>query len=201
MKFVSFVLHPLLLASYVMLIFYFYLPEFFSPVASNSIPTLILATFITTFIIPVLSILIMKMTSRISNLELTNREERIMPFISIALFYAAATYMYMTKLQISPPLSIMMVSVTALIILLLLITFRFKISIHATAIWGCSGLLVGTSLKLTGTTLLVPLAILFVLSGLVSSSRLHLGYHTPQEIWTGSIFGFFFCLGSVLIFG
>lgn len=201
MKVISLIFHPLLLASYLMLVFYFYLPEIFNPVAVNSIPTLILATFITTFLIPVLSVAILKMTSRISSLELSTREERILPFISITMFYSAATYMFISKLMISPPLSIMMITSTALIFLLLLVTLKFKISIHSTAIWGICGLIAAISVKLSGLELIIPLIITVFSAGLVSSSRLHLNFHSPKEIWTGSFLGFFFCFTTLYIFG
>lgn len=201
MKTVSFVLHPLLLATYLLTVLYFYLPELFSPVAVSSIPTLIFATFITTFIIPVLSISIMKMTSRVSSLELTRREERILPFISITLFYGVATYIFISKLSISPPLSIMMMASTALIFLLLLITLRFKISIHAAAIWGTCGIITALSFKISGIALFYPLVAFFFLAGLVSASRLYLDYHTPKEIWSGSFLGFIFCFVMVYYFG
>ena len=201
MKVISLIFHPLLLSSYLMVIFYFYLPEIFNPVGINSIPTLILATFITTFLIPVLSVAILKMTSRVSSLELTKREERILPFISITMFYGAATYMFISKLMIVPPLSIMMITSTALIFLLLLITLKFKISIHATAIWGICGLMAALSVKLSGLELIIPLVITAFSAGLVSSSRLHLNFHSPKEIWVGSFLGFFFCFTCIYIFG
>ncbi len=201
MKAVSIVFHPLLISSYVLALFYFYLPELFSPVATDAIPMLLLATLITTFIIPALSISIMKMTSRITSMELSNREERILPFISISIFYGAATYMFITKLYITPPLSIMLIGVSTLIVLLLLITFRFKISIHAAAIWGACGFLTALSNKMMGTQLIIPVIACFFVAGLVSSSRLYLNSHTSGEVWTGSALGFVFCYGIMFVFG
>lgn len=200
MKSVSAIFHPLLMATYVLVAFYLFMPDIFSPVALNSVPVVILATFLTTFIIPIISIAILKMTSRITNLELTNREERILPFLSIALFYAAATYMYFNKLHMQPPLSNMMITVTALITILLLITFRFKISIHAAASWGSVGLLIALNLKLANQTLMIPTLLFIVIAGLVSTSRLWLGSHTAKEIWAGTFLGFLFCFSGIFFF-
>lgn len=200
MKTFSVLFHPLLMATYVLVTFYLYLPEVFSPIALRSVPTVILATFLTTCIIPVVSILILKMTSRVSSLELSQREERILPFLSIVIFYGAATYMYFTKLHVQPPLTSMMIIVTALITLLLLITFKYKISIHAAASWGAVGLLVALGQKVSGGHLLVPIAIFTVAAGLVSTSRLWLGSHKPSEIWAGTFLGFLFCFTGVYFF-
>jgi hypothetical protein len=201
MRTFSVVFHPLLMATYALLIFYLYLPEIFSPVALRSIPTVILATFLTTCIIPVISILILKMTSRVTSLELSNREERILPFFTITLFYGAATYMYFTKLHLNPPLTSMMVVVTALIAILLLITLKFKVSIHAAAAWGTVGLLVALGLKVMGDKLIIPITVFMIISGAVSTSRLWLGSHRPVEIWVGSLIGFGFCFAGVYLFG
>lgn len=201
MRSISMIFHPLLLVSYVLLLMYFYLPSVFSPVSTQSIPSLILATFITTCIVPVLSVSIMKMSSRITSFELTNRQERILPFISIVIFYGGAAYLFITKLSINPPISTMLIGVTSLILILLVITMRFKISIHAAAIWGVCGFLVGLSLKITGSQLLIPMLLAFVFAGLVSSSRLYLNYHSAKEIWSGTLLGFIFCLGIMYWFG
>ncbi|MBV6645389.1 MAG: hypothetical protein KI790_08060 [Cyclobacteriaceae bacterium] len=189
------------MATYLMAVFYLYVPEYFSPVAKSSIPMFILATFTATFVIPALSITVMKLSSRVSSLELTHREERFLPFLSITLFYAASTYMFLEKLNIIKPLSVMMISVTVLILLLSLITLKFKISIHAAALWGAVGFLCGLSLRFTGQDLMAPLLVSVVIAGVVSTSRLFQNFHTPKEVWWGTVTGFFFCLASVYLFG
>ncbi len=192
MKLISVLFHPLLMATYTLIVFYYYTPELFSPVSFSAIPIVLFATFLTTFLIPLLSILLMKMTSRVSSLELSKREERILPFISISLFYGAATYMFFEKLKLSPPLTTTMIIVTALIVILSLITLKFKISIHAAASWGVVGLLIALSMRITGSGLFLPVVISILAAGLVASSRLFLQLHTPKEIWSGSFLGFIF---------
>ena len=201
MRFVSGLFHPLLLTSYLMGILYIYQPQFYSPVDQTQIPKLISAGFITTFLIPVLSVLIMKLTSRITSLSLSSREERFLPFISILLFYGSTTYLFTTRIGILPPLSTIMFTNAILIALLLILTSQLKISIHAAANWALAGIMASISIKYTGMSTILPLALCVLIAGLVSSSRLFLGRHTPKEVWIGSGVGFTLGLVSVIIFG
>jgi len=190
MNFVSAIFHPLLLATYMFLVFYKVSPEVFSPIPFQYISTVLLAAFVATCVIPGLSIVFLKLTSRISNFELTNREERYFPFLSIALFYCAATYMFITKFMFSPPLSVMMIVVSSLIILLLILTFWFKISIHSASIWSMSGLIASYLIQSKDQEFVIVLVVSVIIAGLVGTSRLYLGRHQPSEVWIGSILGF-----------
>lgn len=188
------------MATFVMVAFYYVAPELFSPVPLSSIPVVLFAAFLTTFLIPLLSILILKMTSRVSSLELTKREERILPFASITLFYGAATYMFYEKLQLGPPLTTIMILVSCLILLLSLITLKFKISIHAAGSWGVAGLFVAMSFGIAGQSMFIPVICSVLIAGAVSWSRLALGYHTSKEVWAGSFLGFLFTFFLLLLF-
>jgi membrane-associated phospholipid phosphatase len=201
MKFISGLFHPLLLASYFLLFLYFYHPVFFSPIPLPQVPKLLFASFVTTFVIPVLSILIMRFTSRISSLSLNAREERLLPFISIFLFYASTTYLYIFRLGMKPPLSSMTIAMSILIGILLLTTIWFKISIHAAAVWALAGLMAGILVSFPEENLIYKVTATFLIAGLVSSSRLYLGRHTKKEVWSGTFLGFTIGFLSVLISG
>ncbi len=193
MKLVSAVLHPLLIATYLMTVLYFFSPELFGGLGANRIPMLIAATAITTFLIPGLSMGMMRFTSKITSLELSSREERLMPFLTITLFYGVTTYMFITQFRVGSLFSVMMILVTSLIFILSIITTRFKISIHAASNWAASGILTYLTWK-ASPALFYPLLGSIICSGLVCTSRLYQGLHSPREIWIGSVFGFGFCL-------
>lgn len=199
MKLVSAVFHPLLLATYLMSVLFFTAPELLGTISIRQIPLLIGVTFVTTFLIPAACIGVMRLSSKVSNLELTNRDERLMPFLSITMFYAATTYMFINQFRFTGTFALMMITVTVLIFSLLLITTKFKVSIHASANWGGVGLLTFLLIKV-GATLLFPLLGAILVAGTVSTSRLYLGYHTPREIWVGTFYGFSFCFFSLLLF-
>lgn len=175
-------------------------PESIYPVAKDSFFYLILAIFITTFIIPALSIATLKFTNSIENFSLRERKERIIPFIFIFIFYAMTTYLFIERIKINQVIANVMILTSILILLLTLITTRYKISIHAAGLCSGIGFLVGLTRHYQATHLLEPIAVMIAVTGLVLTSRLYLNAHTPQEVSTGAAFGFFYSLITILIF-
>ncbi|MEM9339290.1 MAG: hypothetical protein AAGA66_11215 [Bacteroidota bacterium] len=174
-------------------------PELFTMPSETILPFLT-AIFLLTCFIPALSIYSLRFLSSISDLEITDRKERPLPFSIITIWYAASSYLFIVKLALGRPFSTILLSVTLLIALLFLITYRFKISIHATAIWSAVGIL--ASLIMVRDVLAMDILYLsFILAGLTCTSRLYLGYHLPKEVWSGSLLGFIFGFYAVYFFG
>jgi hypothetical protein len=196
MRVISAVFHPLLMTTYTSVLLYLVMPSIFSPVPLHAIPFFLLAVFVSTFVMPAISILFMKFTKRISSLELTNREERLLPFVTIACFYGVSCYLFYVKMNLTASFSNMMVTATVLIVLLLVISLAYKISIHAAAIWSLCGSMSALSVKYLDQSVLVYLVIVFLCAGITCTSRLYLNRHSPAQVWLGSVVGFFFCLLS-----
>lgn len=191
MKFVSALFHPMLMPTLTFLIVYYFLPEVVRPLGLITLPFL----FITTFLIPLLSISVLKYTSNISSLSLEKREERTLPFTFVATFYGLTSYMFIFQFKVNPTVSIMLLATTILIIILTIITQFEKISIHAAGISGVVGFLVVFGVRHPGSLVLYPLILMVVVAGLVMTSRLYLNAHTPREILAGFVVGFSTCFG------
>ncbi len=198
MKIVSVVFHPLLMATYLSYVLFTKSPELFPRVVPQAIPQFLLVIFITTCLMPALSIFLLRTFSFISNLELTKRSERIRPFIFIAFYYAASSYLFADKLSMGPVFMTVMIGVTVLIIVLLIITTWFKISIHTAAIWSGVGFVSALSVSM-GINIGWYFYGLILAAGLTASSRLYLGYHKPKEIWSGAVLGFAYSFLIILI--
>ena len=199
MQFISVVCHPLLMATYVTVILLLKAPELFT-LPLKALNYFLLAIFLTTFIIPTFSVFSLKLFSRISSMSLSERTDRPLPFFFIFVWYGIATYLFVVRLQLDQPFSVIMITVTILIGLLLLINFKMKISIHCAAIWGA----VGTLAALSVTKNIVIPEILFagiLLAGLTHTSRLYLGKHTERETWYGTLLGFGVSFLSLYFFG
>ncbi|MFT6866014.1 MAG: hypothetical protein ACJA08_000841 [Cyclobacteriaceae bacterium] len=200
MKLVSAIFHPLLMATYTSLLLYFILPSIYSPILAAFIPYLIGITFITTFFIPALSLIFMRYTHRISNLDITSKDERAVPFLLITCFYGFSTYLFYDKLHVSYAVISIMGTTTFLILLLSILTAYIKISIHAAAIWGLCGIMSAMYLLHLDTSNILLLATLFMAAGITSTSRLYLQRHKSEEVWIGAGIGFLICFSGTYLF-
>ncbi len=128
-----------------------------------------------------------KFMGSVHSLKLESRQERVLPFIFISALYMLVAFLFFYKLPFSGNFNKLMAIIAALVIAATLITFFIKVSVHSLGIWGMVGILL--PLVRFVPQLLFPVAILVALSGLVISSRLLLGAHTPRETLVGSIAG------------
>jgi len=187
------------MATYLSTLLFIKAPVLFPRVLPEIVPEFILVIFITTFVMPAISIFLLKAFTVISNFELTERVERIKPFLFIAFYYAVASYLFQEKLEMGPVFMTVMIGVTILIVALLIITRWFKISIHAAAIWSGVGFV--SALMITkGIDLGWLYYGLIMAAGFTASSRLYLGYHKPTEIWAGILLGYIYSFSAILIF-
>ena len=197
---IAFVFHPLLMSTFLLIILYFFAPSVLRPVDAGSILPILLMVFAITFVIPVISIGMLRLTSSISSMRLEDRRERIMPFFFTAAYYSLMVYLFSYKLVLSETLIILFAAVTVTILLVSFITLFFKISAHAVGMWGALGALVSVQVKYPDSQLFWPIIGSLVLAGAVNSSRLLLNVHSPSEVGLGSVLGFTVCFGAVLVF-
>ena len=175
-------------------------PEIYPGLQPQAYLYFVSAIFIITCLLPAISIFVMKMSSMITSFELVKRSERIYPFAIIAIYYGVAAYLFTVKIQIGSPFNVIMIAVAILIAILLVISIRFKISIHAAAIWSAVGFFSALIVTL-GINLGIYFYVIILAGGITSASRLLLGYHTPKEIWTGTILGFTYSFLAIYLFG
>ncbi|MFT5820766.1 MAG: membrane-associated phospholipid phosphatase [Crocinitomix sp.] len=155
---------------------------------------------ILTIVAPLLSLLIMYYNKMISSLSLEKKEERTYPFVLVSFYYLLAYIYVRTKIPIElqhPALVGFLFGVLLIFVISFVVNFYIKISLHAAAIFGVAGMLLGYSqTQLSGfeegspTNLYIILYFLFV-AGLVSGARLFLKAHSLTEILLGSAVGFF----------
>ena len=196
MNFFSLAFHPLLMPTYTFGLLFLFIPEVIMPLTIVILPLL----FISTFIIPLLSVSMLKIAGNISSFKLENRAERLMPFGFITIFYGITCYMFIFKIQVNDAVSIMLLSSTFLVLLTTIITTKFKISIHAAGINGVVGFLLYFGIFFPSTPLILIIASCVILSGLVMSARLYLQAHSIYEVLAGAILGVNVCFLGLYLF-
>ncbi|MBL6447137.1 PA-phosphatase [Fulvivirga sp. 29W222] len=197
---ISVVFHPLLMTTLLVASLYFFAPSSILPINSNSILLILLMVVILTYILPMLSVGMLKLTKSISSIQLKNRKERIMPFFFITVYYGVTSYFFSERLVLGNALVIMLASITATIFLITVISMFFKISAHAAGTAGILGFFVAIHFRYLDSLLFWPIIAALVLHGVVSSARLYLHTHSPKEVHFGALLGFIVNFGAAYIF-
>jgi len=199
--FLSIVFQPLLMATYLFTILLFISPSAIGTLYNNKLKLwLLLVVFLTTFVMPVISVFVMKITSGISSFHLSDRNERIIPFFFITIFYGLSAFLMITKLNISTTVNVIFITMTAVVLITTLITIFWKISVHSIGMGGVLGILLALNFRSHDMFLVWPISVWVLLFGVIMSSRLLINAHRPIEVYTGAALGILFCLLPVFIF-
>jgi membrane-associated phospholipid phosphatase len=197
---VSYLFHPLLMATYLVLVLGWQMPRFLL-MPPSAILTFAGLVFVMTFILPVANLLMFKSFGTLESLQMPTRQERLLPFTMITIIYIVVAAMFFYKVTGNINFNKVMMIISALVLVATLATLIEKISVHSMGICGALGIVVPLNKAVENGVLLLPTVILLAIAGLVMSSRLYLNAHTPREVLYGSLLGFsigFF--GMVLLF-
>jgi len=195
-KIISFVFHPLLLATYLVLVLGKFFPAMLM-IAPNQLALVTLFVFAFTFLIPVINLLLFRYLGSISSIHLESRQERVLPFIFISVMYLLVVFLFYFRLPFNSNFNKLMTIVAVLVVFSTIITFFYKVSVHSLAMGGWIGILF--PLIKFSPSLLWPTATVIAIAGLVISSRLALDVHTPRETLVGVIAGLLTSYGAMVI--
>jgi hypothetical protein len=190
-RIISFLFHPLLMATYLFTLLAWALPSALAPLQSGSHLTFILLIFFVTFLFPVLNIAIFKIFGTVKSFEMKDRKERIVPFLFISAIYVAITYLLYSRSKISfhDNFLKLLIIIDLLVIISTIVTLFLKVSVHSVGIWGMIGItLLLTKIAEVNTLFYATIALILV-AGMIMSSRLQLGVHSYREVMLGSVLG------------
>ncbi|TAG90321.1 MAG: hypothetical protein EAZ20_04555 [Bacteroidetes bacterium] len=199
---ISAIFHPLLLPSYAFGVLFFLSNLTIFPTSTEIKWRLWIILFVLTFAIPFLLILVFYFTKNIKNLMISDKEERVNPFLFTTLLYCifASFFLLNENLARFPAIGLILTGISLSLAVLTWITIYWQISAHSI---GMSGML-GSALALQivfDSNLLLPFFVLIFLTGLVMSMRLYLQAHTPSQVWAGAGVGFFINFFVVIFLG
>ena len=139
-------------------------------------------------LLPILNILFLYWRKAISSLQLYDRKERTLPYLSTLMVYGISYYMIKDQLP-APGLTYSMLGGTIAILVTAIANRFYKVSAHMIGIGGLTGAVLFISVVL-GYNTTTELIILFPIAGILGAARLALNAHSPFEIWTGYVMGF-----------
>jgi len=195
-KFISVLLHPIVIPTIGVFLFLTLTPE----VINKDRQYLLLSiVFFSTYILPILLLIILKALGVVKTFQVASIKERKVPlFIMLFVFYILGWVLI--KIPVFKDLGVLFYGTNlALILCYVLFFFNIKTSLHVLSMGSAFGffLIYGALHDIA----ILPIAIVIVvLTGLLASSRLYLKAHKPLEVYLGFFLGITTqCLGYVLL--
>jgi len=186
--FISFLLHPVFMLTYIVSFFIFtenYFSYFMSPAKKIF---LLAAVFIFSVALPLLNVAILKRFGYIKSVYMSGSAERFMPYVSSIVLHGGLFYI-LHDLDIPFFFKFIIIASLSVLITQFICNFFTRISMHAAAMGGCLGILVFYE-YISFAPVLWPLCVCLILGGLVGFSRLYLEAHTPKQLYLGFTAGF-----------
>lgn len=182
----SLVLHPLLMPTLGLLVIFSTQSHLtFIPFEYRRL--IVIIVLVSTCILPLSIMPLLLQLHIIKSMQMETAKERLVPLLSTAAFFMVG-YFFLQKFNPPAFITLFYLGTLVAVLLSLLISFFWKISIHMLGIGGLLGALLAIWLKYGVTTHLWMLAIL-VAAGLIGSSRLLLGAHSPKQVYAGFLLG------------
>jgi hypothetical protein len=151
-------------------------------------------TFFFTILMPALPILWMIRKGNISNVMISKKEERTIPYLFTFVGYAMWTF-FLWKIMHFPFFIVSMaISCTISILLVAMINLKWKVSAHMSGMGGLVGSVIGIS-YVTAMNPVGLICFVLLLSALVALARLELKAHTPLQVFVGFVMS---CLLMIL---
>jgi len=203
-KTISYLFHPLFITVYSLDVIYFLHPFIFDNKEDKSKVIFIAYTILSTLIIPILAIILMKNLNIIETLKMEKKTERIGPLIVISILYLWLFINYKNSTELPLDFAAMMLGASFAVMSAFFINNFIKISLHTIGMGSVISLLLilkykleysGLSFKISPASSVelsmdFLLIIVILLAGVVGTSRLFLKAHTVKELYLGYIVGF-----------
>lgn len=184
-QFISVISHPILLPTWMFLIFIFTGICEVSHIRAEICLSII---FGTTFILPAITLLILKKFKVIESITMEKRSDRFIPLFVMVIFIYA-TSRFFNGINALALYNFYLICNLLLCVVVFWINLFWKISMHGIG-WGAfaATLLVMSTMS---SILYLPYFILsIILSGIVISARLYLKSHNELQVYIGFIVGF-----------
>ncbi len=195
-KIISFVFHPVFSLTCLLSILVYsgdYHSYFLNPAQKL---LLLIASFIFTVLLPLLNFIVLKKMGYIRSFEVTERSERILPYLSALVLHGGLFYILMDVEVPSFYKALVLVSFFVILVTFIL-NFFIRLSAHSSAAGAFLAILLLHE-GLNSAPSLIWISIGISICGIIGSARLYLEAHTEKEINVGFSAGF---LTAALLFG
>lgn len=184
---ISVIFNPLLIPTYAMAMAMILTPMAHLPIFTRIGATAVITVL--TAVLPQMLIYSLHSLKAISNISLTERRERIIPYSATCVLYIIAM-VYLSRASAPQWLVDMMLGAAVALVAVTLISLRWKISAHLTGMGGlCAFIAVLSTIPGASPAMMWVLIAAVLVSGCVGVARLGLERHTPAQIGAGYVLG------------
>jgi hypothetical protein len=187
--FVSIIFHPVFFPIYVLLLTDLLAPYLLPGLDPQKKFRLFITVAINTIVFPILSLVIMKKLNFVKDIYLRDREERIIPFIALGMFYFW-TFMVIRSLSIGDFITAAFLGASISAFAVFFFNLFFKISIHTAGAGYFVAFIFALALNANANLQWAVMTII-IFAGIVGSARWYLAEHTASEIFSGYFIGAF----------
>lgn len=185
---VSVLFHPMLMVTYLCVVMH-YVFSVFSILSEHHHLIIFGIAFVFTFVLPSAFILMLYKFKILSDLGISERSERSVPYYFTAFFYFFSAYLFDQKQFIDPKLIQFTIFGGVAILIASLFNRFFKISAHTLALFAGVGMFGYLCFQNNNWLHFATFMVSILLGGLVVSSRLWLRAHDLFEVSTGAVVG------------
>lgn len=183
---ISTIFQPLLMPTYGVMLLFVY--TYFGVMYLQQFWLIIAPVVLFSFVIPAILIFMLYRMGIISDLSLKVRRERIYPYMITLLSYSVMIWFYY-RMHMPTWFFMIMASSVAIMVVAILITLKWKISAHMFGIGGLIGGAMSVSYFVEHSNPYFMFMGLFIIAGLVGTSRLILKRHTLAQVIAGFLLG------------
>ena len=195
-RIISGLAHPMLMPLYSIFVI-FHSGTYLDYTPPQLIRVIYLIVAISTVLLPLSVLPLLKAQKLVSDYGLENKRERVVPLVFAIIFYSLGYYLLL-KFPITRIVANLQLAAVFSITLVTIISLKWKISIHMAGIGGFLGMVVALSVNLS-SSLRIFFIVGMLLAGLLAYSRLKLNLHTPSQVYAGFMLGFVTIFLSLLL--
>ena len=184
---ISTVFQPLLMPTYGIMLLFVY--TYFGVIYRHQFWQIVSPVILFSFAIPAILIYILFRIGIVSDLSLKIRRQRIYPYLITFLSYTVMIIFY-HRMHMPRWFMMIMVASVVIMVIAILITLLWKISAHMFGIGGLIGGAMAVSYFVERSNPYYMFMGLFIIAGLVGTSRLILKRHTLPQVIAGFMLGF-----------
>ncbi len=184
----SFVFHPLFIPVIAAWYLAFIQPGYFTGIPPHDKLMIVIRVAYNTIFYPALTVLLLKAVGFIKSIFLKTQRERIIPYIATNIFYFWMYLVFKNQEEVPVILTSFIFGIFLASSVALIANIYFKISMHALGVGALTGLILIIIFSGFTYAIFLPVILVFIITGLVGTSRMIVSDHTPFDIYTGILF-------------